>query len=332
MPVREGDYVKAGELICQLKDDTLQLELTATRNKLESLQAAVEIAKADFDRWTLEKQRVDRLSEESRANAKELYDTMADFLIAKNRALEAELAVAEQKTLVELRRTELAKTLVRSPFDGYVTELHTELGQWLQLGGAIVEMIDLESVLVRVDAPESAIHYIAVGDPASVTFDAFNKHFTGHIEHVIPQAHEQARTFPVEIKIPNPDHQLRSGLFARVTIKSGPAAEIIAVPKDAVVRKKGTSRIWMVQDAGPQGTMAIPMSVTLGTEVGEWVAVTSGNVFPGMQVVIRGNEQLMPFPAPVQVVQEEALISTSSPSHERDRIQTGRGPAQTSSH
>ncbi len=328
LPVRQGDYLKKGELICQLKDDTFRLELKAANNKLESLRAAVGIVKADLQRWTLEKQRVAQLSEADKANSKEMYDTLAEFLIAQNRVREAEQEVAEQEALVDLKKIQLHLTMILAPFDGYITRLHTEVGQWLQQGGEVVEMIDLETVLVRVDAPESAILFIQTGEEARVKLDALNDVFTGHVKYIIPQAHEQARTFPVDIEIANPDHKLRSGLFARCTIRSGPVERAIAVPKDAVVHRKGTSRIWMVQDADPQGPMAIPISVTLGAEVsdedGDWVAITSGNVFAGMRVVIRGNEQLMPFPAPVQIVQEEALISSSPASR-------GLQPARTSS-
>ncbi len=314
LPVREGDYLKKGTLICQLSDDTLQLELKAALGKLESLNAAVRIANADLERWTREKERVAKLKDASRANAKEVYDTLADFLMAENRVREAEQDVVEQDAQVELKKIEIAKTQIGAPFDGYVTALHTEVGQWMQRGGQVVEFIDLETVLVRVDAPESAIAHIQVGDEARVKLDALNDTMTGRIKYIIPQAHEQARTFPVDIAIANPKHELRSGLFARCTVQTGPAGQAIAVPRDAVVHKEGTNRIWKVQAAGPPGSMmAFPLTVTLGSEVGEWVAITSGNVTPGMKVAVRGNEGLMPFPAPVVVVEEAALLTTSAP-------------------
>ncbi len=125
-------------------------------------------------------------------------------------------------------------------------------------------------------------------------------------------------------------------MFARCTVKTGPAGQAIAVPRDAVVHKEGTNHIWEVKPAGPQGMMAFPLTVTLGSEVGKWVAITSGNVLPGMQVVVRGNEQLMPFPAKVVVVEEEALTATSSPpaasgdGDSADRSPSGHGrPAST---
>ncbi len=325
LPVRQGDYLKQGTLICQLNDDILQLELRAAEGKLESLSAAVKIAKADLDRWTREKERVAKLQSAQRANAKEVYDTLADFLMAENRVREAEQDVVEQDAQVELKKIEIAKTRIAAPFDGYVTALHTEVGQWLQRGGQVVQIIDLETVLVRVNAPESAIVHIQVGDEAQVKLDALNETVTGRVKYIVPQAHMQARTFPVDIAIANPKHALRSGMFARCTVKTGLAGQAIAVPRDAVVLKGGTNRIWKVEAAGRAGMMAFPMAVTLGAEVGEWVAITSGNVSPGMKVVVRGNEVLMPFPASVVVVEEAALLTTSTESR-------GLQPTRTSSH
>ena len=176
LPVRQGDYLKKGTLICRLNDDTLQLELGAAEGRLQSLSAAVLIANADLQRWTREKERVARLEDTNRTNAKEVYDTLADFLMAENRVREAEQDVVEQNAQVEMKKIEIAKTRIGAPFDGYVTALHTEVGQWLQRGGPVVEIIDLETVLVRVDAPESAIAHIQVGDEARVSSRSMTPH------------------------------------------------------------------------------------------------------------------------------------------------------------
>ena len=50
--------------------------------------------------------------------------------------------------------------------------------------------------------------------------------------------------------------------------------------------------------------MGMLMGVSLGLEIGNWIAVTSDNVRPGAEVVTRGNERIMPFPTPVIIVDE----------------------------
>jgi len=78
---------------------------------------------------------------------------------------------------------------------------------------------------------------------------------------------------------------------------------VVAVPKDALARQRGVAYLAVVRP-GPAGPTAYPTPVTVGLDIGDWVAITSGNVPPGTQVVVRGNEMLtlIPAPSPVEVI------------------------------
>ncbi len=290
MPVRQGDWVVAGALIVKLNDDTLRWQLAEA-------EAARGAARARLTRWEFEVQRIKALYGDSHANEREVYDTNAEHDIAR-------FELEEQGARVERLRIDLSKTRITAPFAGYVVWRETEVGEWVARGGALVEMVDLSSVLVRVDVPESAMPFVKVDAECEVRIDALKRSFRGRIGHIIRQANPDARTFPVDIVIDNSDRSLASGMFARATIVSGPSAEVVAVPKDAIVERDGIRYVGLVMP-GREGTMGLLAPVTTGADVGEWIAVTSGNVQPGMQVVIRGNERgLFPFPSPVRIVDE----------------------------
>jgi multidrug efflux pump subunit AcrA (membrane-fusion protein) len=163
----------------------------------------------------------------------------------------------------------------------------------------------LDRVLVRVDVPESAIPFVKTGDPARVLVEAVSDEFTGRIKHVIPQADVSARTFPVQIELPNPDGRLKGGMIAWATATSGPAAEVVAVPKDAVDVRQGVSYVCTVTTTDKIST-ATPMPVTTGADIDEWIAITSGNVAPETLVITRGNERVL-FPGPVEISNPESL-------------------------
>ena len=187
--------------------------------------------------------------------------------------------------------------------------------------------------------------------------EALDRWFEGRVRHVIVQGDLAARTFPVEIAVPNPGYVdvggeriphpiaraasgqagsagansgtgtrstsevdphrgpgesgtdpaaalLAGGMFARVTIQAGPPAKTPAVPKDAVVTRDGVEYVCMITPGQEEGSlMAIPMPVTTGVDINDWIAVTSGNLAPGMQVVTRGNENIL-FPSPVVIVEK----------------------------
>ncbi|MCP4590580.1 MAG: efflux RND transporter periplasmic adaptor subunit [bacterium] len=342
MPAREGDLMERDGVVCRLNGETLAAQLASARANLGALQArlkelqtgtraeelarlkaALEEAKARHVQWTQEVQRVEGLQSKSRSNPKEVWDTEAEYRAAEQRMLSAQaaydegvngpraeviaqasFAVAEQAAVVERIERDLAKTVIRAPFSGHVVRREAERGQWVERGGAIVELIDLSSVLVRVDAPEQAFPYVHVGDEARLRVDALGAVFTGRIKHVIPQADEASRTFPVEVVIDNADGRLKGGMIAWATLITGPERDAVAVPKDAVDVRGGTAHVCVVMPT-EQGLTAIPTAVTTGADIDDWIAVTSGNVAPGTQVVVRGNERIS-FPTPVEFSGEES--------------------------
>lgn len=348
MPVRQGDRVEAGQLLCKLDDKTATSRLAEAQGRLDALRAALaeleagtraeDLARAKalykneqakFQRWVSERQRVKILYGDSEANEKEVYDTESGYLAAEQMMLAAKASydaatagprrevidrarfdLAEQQAVVDRYAHDLAVTEIRAPFAGYLVQLHTEVGQWMAQGGAVAEMIDLASVLVRVDVFERSIAYCHAGDSASVRIDALDRTFDGTVTHVIRQGDPQAHTFPVEIKVINESQLLAAGMFARVTLVGGPEAQAVAVPKDAVVQRRGVDYVCMIQ-SDEKGTKAIPLPVTLGGDIGDWVAITSGNLAPGMEIVISGNESIA-FPKPVQIVDPSELATLSS--------------------
>jgi len=364
MPVRQGDAVDQGRMICRLNDDTLRLQferekarLSALKQRLEELEAGTrqevidrlrgsyQAAKAEADLWEFELNRVTRLLGEDHANEKEWQDTQAEHLAALGRlaAAKAELdeaiagprkeviaaaryEVAEQRTVTERLETDLAKTRIRAPFAGLVARRFTEVGSWLSVGGSVVELIDLSTVLVTVDVPESAIVYANTGQSVRVFIDALKRTFEGRIRHVIPQADESARTFPVEVAIDNPDLLLKGGMFARATVMSGDPRETVAVLKDALIDIDGQMHVAVIT-ADKDGHMAMPTPVTLGADSDKWIAVTSGNLNTGAKVAIYGNEHLV-FPQPVTVVDSSEKVkgASSARGHSRERNAESRTP------
>ncbi len=263
-------------------------------------------------RWKFEVQRLKRLYGDEQANEKEVYDAQAEHDVAK-------YTVEQQKAAVARLDTDLAKTEIVAPFAGFVVRRETEVGQWIPTGGSIVEIIDLSSVLVRVDVPEFAIPFVHVGDTATVKIDALKRLFQGEVRHMILQANAEARTFPVEVVIDNSDQALAGGMFARVTIASGPREKSVVVPKDAIVERDGIRYVGLVIPGHDGGTSGLIVAVTTGVDMDDWVSITSDNIKPGMQVIVRGNERLFPFPSPVRIVDEHGTPVAQASETKRAR-------------
>lgn len=351
MPVREGDRVEQGQALCALNVDSLTLQLASAQAKLKSLQsrheellagtrkediarfqALLEEADAERERWRFERDRVEHLYSGSESNAKEISEARASFLAAEQRraAAKAELdmahagprqetiaqaafAVAEQQSVAARLESDLKKTVIRAPFTGYVVSRAVEVGEWVPAGGTVATMVELSTVLVWVDAPETALPYLKVGEAARVRIDALGTSFDGVIKHVMREADRAARTFPVEVELQNPDNVLAAGMFARATVPAGPAQAALAVPKDTIVTSDGTDRVGLIVQ-GAQGPTAMLVPVSVGGSVGDWMTITSGNIKDGDSVVIRGTENLHAFPVAVVVVDEKGTPVAANPA------------------
>jgi RND family efflux transporter MFP subunit len=250
--------------------------------------------KADF-----EVKRTTRLWENLQCSEKEHTDARADLEAAQGRVEQAKCSAIAQKATVAALADDLARTEIRSPCDGYIVAKRTEIGSWVARGGAVVDLVDLSVARVRVPVPESAISFCRIGESVGVVIDALDgKMFKGHIARVIPDADERARTFPVEVDIPNETGELKAGMFARVVVPSGPEATQLVVPKDAVVSLGPMSVIYVVR-ATEAGQVAMPLPVMIVAEVLDQVAVAAQGLAPGDSVVVRGNENMMGQPTPV---------------------------------
>jgi multidrug efflux pump subunit AcrA (membrane-fusion protein) len=348
MPVREGDRVEQGQPLCLLNTDSLKFQLASGQARLKALasrheellagtrkediarfQALHEEAIAERDRWQFEFDRVERLYSGSESNAKEISDTRASFLAADQRRMAAKAAfdlaqagprqeviaqaafdVAEQQAAASRLETDLKKAVIRAPFSGHIVSRAVEVGEWVPAGGTVATMVELSTVLVWVDAPESTLPFLEVGAPARVRIDALNRSFDGVIKHVMREADRAARTFPIEVELQNQNDVLAAGMFARATVPAGPSKAALAVPKDTLVTSDGTDRVGLVVQT-PQGSTAMLAPVSIGASVGDWITITSGNIREGDPVVVRGTENLSPFSMPVVIVDEQGTPVTA---------------------
>jgi multidrug efflux pump subunit AcrA (membrane-fusion protein) len=304
---------------------------------LRRQRALVDEAQAVFEKWKHEQERVQALAQRSQSNEKERHDTEMEYRAAERRLaqykadldmwtngprkeeiLKARHDVAALRAATERLERDVQKSSIRAPFDGIVVSKRTEIGEWIEAGGPVCEMVAIATVKVRADAPESIVPFARPGAPASVEFEALGRSQAATLTRVIPVATPAARTFPVEIDLPNPDHTLLPGMFVWVNVPSGPAGKRLMVSKDAIVASGLSKQIFVVRDAppgagppgagppeagagenaGPPAKMAMPLPVVTGLEVGTDIEVQSPAIKAGDLVVVRANERLF-GPTPV---------------------------------
>ena len=148
-------------------------------------------------------------------------------------------------------------------------------------------ILDLGQIRISVDVPERYAVMLSPQSKVSIIVKSIsNDPLLGRIYAVLPQGDQNSRTFPVRINLPNPDLKIKSGMEATVTFNLPGLESALLVPKDAVVVEGNKRLIFSVTDG-----KAMPVYVkVIGYYDGN--AAVKGDLKPGDQVVIRGNERL----------------------------------------
>ncbi len=311
LSVREGDKVKAGQLLLELWNEDLRAAIQLAESELKASQdnkiAAclhAEVAQRDADRQTA-------LSKKGAASKGALDKTVTEAKASQAdcRAAQASVEVAEARLGVS--RANLARTRLVAPFNGVVAQLHGNTGEYVTPsppGIATRPVIDLiASSCFYVDAPidEVDASLVKLGMPVRITLDAFNERvFEGRVRRIAPfvlDLEREARTVGVEVDFTIPDDlkEMLVGYSTDVEIIIVSRANTLRVPTKAVL-ENGTI---LVYDSDTESISERTIKTGIAnweyTEVldglleGEPVVTSTDRdgVFNGAQVVIAENMQ-----------------------------------------
>ena len=305
LPAREGTTVKKGEVLARLRSTNLELRLRATESELREAEAREQLAERELERARdlfegelYSQQQLDAAEFEHNARIGKVGQLNADM---------------------ERLKDDFERSTIRAPFTGAVVAEHTEVGQWLAIGGPVVELLALNRLEVVVELPERYFGTIRRGASTTVIVESLGSlEVEGQVNAIIPRANTQAHTFPVKVRIANPEGAIGVGMLTQVAFPIGDTYQATVVPKDALILRGAQRFVYII---GDDGAAAI-LPVEVGVGVGEWVVVEPVTV--GAKVVTRGNERLQPG----QAVAGEPLEYVPALVDQHVLNPVARGPAR----
>lgn len=208
--VRAGQAVRQGALLCGL-----DIESRAAR--IAEAEAAVAAAQIDYDASSQLQEKGWTTSNRSAANKAALDGA------------EAALAAA---------RIELSKTRITAPFSGVFETRMAELGDFLSIGAPCGRLVDLDPIVVVVEATEDQLANIDADQAVNVSF-ATGEDAIGAVRFVARTANPQTRTFRVEVEIDNPEAAIPAGLTATVALGLGEVPAALLTPANLVLHDDG---------------------------------------------------------------------------------------------
>jgi RND family efflux transporter MFP subunit len=206
------------------------------------------------------------------------------------------LAVKAAENQLDIARRQLENTRIKSPIGGTVNARYVDLGTMVQPGRPVANVVDINTLKVRVNVAEREAFRLKVGDRVEISTEVYpGVRFDGAIDNIAAKA-DDAHTYPVEIIAPNSaKHPLKAGMFARVTFKSIAPSEVLTIPRIALMGSIKDARVFVVR-----ADIARACTVIIGRQSSEFLEVASG-LAEGDTVVTSGQNNLVDQ-ARVQIV------------------------------
>ena len=243
-----GAFVRRGDILVKLDTSTEEAQLAAAE------------ADASLARVTARRARSLR---ESNSN------TPADLDAAESRTQQAAANAAMLKATI-------AKKTIRAPFDGRVGIRQVELGQVLASGTAIASLQSIHPIYAEFWLPQQALADLHLGMRARLHTDVFpQQSWDGIVTTVNPEVDVATRNVRVRATFPNPDGQLRPGMFGNVDVLSPDERPALVIPATAVIYAPYGDSVFAVEEKG-KALVAHQKFVRLGERRGDLVAAVSG--------------------------------------------------------
>ena len=223
--VEEGDRVGKGDLLLRLQDDQ-------QRSAVARAQTEVAKAQREFDRQK-------RLHERDLTTDQILNDATDEL--------------EKRKLAVEDATRELGYTELRAPISGTITNRMVNLGDHVQLGEHVFDMVDFESIVARIFVPEKNLHQLRPDLLARIRATAIrDEPFAGRVKRISPVVDPRTGTVKVTVDVGGRE-QLLPGLYVDVELITDVHEEALLVPKRALVYDNDQIFVYRLQ---PDHTVA----------------------------------------------------------------------------
>ena len=243
LSVREGDPVKAGQLIARIDPADAQARVRQMQQQAESAKAQVDMAKRTFDNNS-------SLVEQGFISKSSL-DTSISSLAAAEANYRAAQAGADMATKA------LEDTVLRSPINGQVSQRLAQNGERMALDGRVIEVIDLSRLELEASLSAADSLQVQLGQTAQLRIEGASAPVEAKVVRINPSVVAGSRAVLAYLALA-PLPGLRQGLFAQGTLRTG-TSEALAVPLTAVRTDKPAPYVQLVN-----GNRVVNQPVELG--------------------------------------------------------------------
>jgi HlyD family secretion protein len=250
LPVKEGQSVRAGELVARIKPDVYLANRRSAEASYQAARSARDQAEANLRKAELEFRRQAQLYRERLISESTYLEYQTALEVARAQLQHADHQVEVARAALARAEEELAKTTIYAPIAGTVSKLNLERGErvagnTLMAGTEIMTIADLDNMEARVEVGETDVVLLRPGQKARLEVDAFpGRTFHGYVTEIAnssrnlnqPLGSQEATKFEVRIRIQEKE-PFRPGMSVTAEIETRYRTNVLTVPLASVTTR-----------------------------------------------------------------------------------------------
>lgn len=244
--VRDGESIKAGQVLARFDTADLEARLTDRVGALEASRAQMALA---------EKTRT-----QNHALLKQGFISQNAYDSAESNLSVTQGTLKSFEAQVQLARNALRDAVVTAPLSGTLAKRHVQPGEKVNFDTPLFTIVDLGKMELQAMVPANDIPEIRADMAVELSIDGFgDRSFAGAVERINPMTETGTRAILVFVQIPNPDAALRGGMFATGRIRLAAGVPVPTLPVTAIRTEAGQTFVWTID-----GGKLIRRNVSLG--------------------------------------------------------------------
>ncbi len=277
--VREGEAVRAGQVVAKMDATEYEAKLAQARGNLNSARAQLDIAAKTRDN--------NAALVEKGFISKNAFDNSASQYAG------AKASVDAAQGAVDVAQKQLNDTVLRAPISGLVSVRNAQPGEKVSPDYKLLEIVNLQKMELEAAVPASEIGRIQIGQRVSLHIEGMPQAFEGKVVRINPAAQAGSRSIPVYVRVVNQANQLRAGMFAEGKLILSNKPGVLALPLSAVRRDGNGAYVVAIDNgkiarkpvttgseglSGEEPRIEIQSGLDFGAQV---IRTDMGNLIPG---------------------------------------------------
>jgi RND family efflux transporter MFP subunit len=241
---------------------------------LNSVKSELKKAELSLENLSRTMKRNEELYKQGIIDEQKYDNTKTDFLNAEAQFQLSSSRLEQAKAQLDQANQDLKDSIMYAPFSGFIVDKMMNEGEMVYAASPskVLHITDISMVKIECGIAEVEKKYIREGREVIIEVDAIpGERFKGEITTVNPLIDQNSRTFMVKIEMPNPNHKLESGMFARIMITKEERKGVILIPLRSVIEREGKKVVLVAANS-----RARMVAVTLGINDAKTTEVLSG--------------------------------------------------------